>query len=194
MNDETMPVAEAAVADEQELVSYELAFHVLPTVAEGEVSAAFDAIKAHITKNGGELFDEEAPERFDLAYEIVKHMEGKNRRFTSAYFGWVRFKSEAANIEAVTEELEQDANILRHLLIKLTKVEEAHPFRFHEALAEQKMVTTVEESAVIPDVTTVAVEETTEVKEEEAPAETEEAAEVDDAALDEALEKEETDK
>ncbi len=195
MSDEKMPVAEAVATDEQELNSYELAFHVLPTVAEGEVSAAFDAIKAHITNTGAEIFDEEAPERFDLAYEIVKHIDGKNRKFTSAYFGWVRFKTEATNIEVMTEEVEADANVLRHLLVKLTKVEEANPFKFHEALADQKMVTTVEESSVVPDFTTVSEEETkkeevTEEKEEEK----EEPAEVDESKLDEALEKEETDK
>ena len=37
MSENNMPAAEAA--------SYELAFHVLPTVAEGEVSAVFDKIK-----------------------------------------------------------------------------------------------------------------------------------------------------
>lgn len=191
MSDETMPVAEAATTDERELVSYELAFHVLPTVAEGEVPAAFDAIKAHITKNNGEIFDEEAPERFDLAYDIVKHMEGKNRKYSSAYFGWIRFKSESSAIEEIIEEVEADSNVLRHILIKLTKVEEEHPFKFHEALAEEKKVTTVEESSVVPDVTTVSAEEGGEAKETELKTEDEESAEVDESELDAALKKEE---
>lgn len=189
MTEETMPAAEAA-----ERNSYELAFHVLPTVAEGEVSGVFESIKSLITTNGGELFDEEAPERFDLAYEVVKHIEGKNRKFTSAYFGWVRFRSEGAVLETITEELDADVNILRHLLIKLTKVEEANPFRFHEALAAEKTVTTVEESKVVPDVTTV---EKTEVSEEQSEAaeekaeetKAEEAGEADEAEIEEALEK-----
>lgn len=136
-----MPAAEAV-----ERNSYELAFHVLPTVAEGEVSGVFDSIKSLITTNGGELFDEEAPERLDLAYDIVKHIEGKNRKFSSAYFGWVRFKTEAEAIAVITEELDTDTHILRHLLIKLTKVEEANPFRFHEAMAAEKTVRTVDEA------------------------------------------------
>lgn len=178
MSETTMPAAEAADRN-----SYELAFHVLPTVAEGEVSGVFDAVKALITTNGGELFDEEAPERFDLAYEIVKHIEGKNRKFTSAYFGWARFNSEAEALAAITEEMDSNVNILRHLLIKLTKVEEANPFRFHEALAAEKKVTTVEESTVVPDVTTV------EKAKEDSEAESEEVAEVDEKEIDEALEK-----
>ena len=133
MSNENMPAAEAA-----ELNSYELAFHVLPTVAEGEVSGVLDSIKSLITKIGGEIFDEEAPERFDLAYEIVKHLEGKNRKFGSAYFGWVRFKTEATNIEELNEEMDANGNILRHMVIKLTKVEEENPFRFHESLPSVK--------------------------------------------------------
>lgn len=198
MSDETMPVAEAAVNETDERFAYELAFHVLPTVAEGEVVGVFDAVKAHIINSGAEIFDEEAPERFDLAYEIEKHIDGKNRKFTSAYFSWIRFKAESSVIEGVLEQVDADSNVLRHLLIKLSRVEEEHPFYFHEALASQKQVTTVEESAVVPDVTTAEVtaeaSSTEDTKEAEATAEpTETTPEVDESKLDEALEKEETD-
>ena len=156
-----MPAAEA-----KDSVRYELAFHVLPTVAEGEVSSVFESLKAHITKNGGEIFDEEAPARFDLAYEIIKYLEGRNRKFTSAYFGWVRFNAEAAHIEEMMSEIEGMKELLRHLLIKLTKVEEENPFRFHEALATSK-------------VETVEVEEEDEDSEEES---------IDDAPVEETTE------
>ena len=184
MSETQMPAAEAeVVTDAPERVSYELAFHVLPTVAEGEVPTVFAAIKDTITKAGSEIFDEETPERLDLAYEIVEHIEGKNRKFASAYFGWLRFKTEASHIAKITSEIEARSDILRHLLIKLTRAEEEHPFRFHEALKEAKMVTTVEESSVIPDVTTVSSEEAPATEHKE----TEESGEVDEEALDEAL-------
>ena len=172
-----MPAAEALAVAADERGSYELAFHVLPTVAEGEVPAVFEALKTRITKDGGELFDEEAPERFDLAYEIVKHLEGKNRRFKSAYFGWVRFKVASEAIPRIMEEMETDPQILRHLLIKLTKVEEGHPFRFHEAIVAEKMVSTVDDVAIASDDV---------VKSEDA-----EEGEVDEAEIDAALTKDE---
>ena len=128
-----MPAAEAT---DVELSSYELAFHVLPTVAEGEVVAVFKTFKDIITKHGGELTVEEAPARFDLAYEIVRYLEGRNRKFTSAYFGWVRFTIAPSEIDAISEEVTAVPELLRHLLTKLTKNEEAHPFYFHEALEE----------------------------------------------------------
>ncbi len=148
MSETKMPAAEAEHAAFDERNSYELAFHVLPTVAEGEVAGVFDAIKAHITKVG-EIFDEESPERIDLVYPIVKSMEGKNRKFTSAYFGWVRFKLESEKVAEVESEIASTTEILRHLLIKLTKLEEAHPFRFHENRKSIKMVTVVNEEADI---------------------------------------------
>ena len=100
-----MPAAEVSDAMlENEHNSYELAFHILPTVAEGEVLGVFSAIESLITKDGGTIFDKEAPQRFELAYEIVKQFEGKNRTYASAYFGWIRFKAPAENVAVLLEE------------------------------------------------------------------------------------------
>lgn len=136
-----MPATEANSTLEKDLQSYEFAFHVLPTVAEGEVSLVFDALKAQITKVGGEIFAEEAPERFDLAYEIIKYLEGKNRKFSSAYFGWVRFRLTGDALATLTEELDGTKELLRYLLIKLTKLEEQNAFRFHESISHRKVET-----------------------------------------------------
>lgn len=131
-----MPAVEAG--------SYELAFHILPTIAEGEVPTVFQGLKDLITKHGGEITNEEAPARFDLAYEIVKYLEGRNRKFSSAYFGWVRFTLSPAEVDEINQAVEGDKQILRHLLIKLTKLEEANPFMFHEALSEDDKVKTID--------------------------------------------------
>lgn len=161
-----MPASEASEAVlEVEHNSYELAFHILPTVAEGEVQGVFEAIKSLITKDGGTIFDEEAPERFELAYEIVKHLEGKNRKFATAYFGWVRFKTSADTIALLQEEVESRPDVLRHMLIKLTKTEEENPFRFHESIESFKMVTTIDEEELVAD-EELAEETTDEVAEE----------------------------
>lgn len=148
MSKTEMPATDVSQADEPEFVSYELAYHVLPTVAEGEVTAVRDRIAALITNAGGTISTEEAPERFDLAYAIDKYLEGKHRSFTSAYFGWMRFELERGVIEAVTESVDSDPAILRHLVIRLSKEEEAMPFYFHQTRAEDAKVTTVEEGEV----------------------------------------------
>lgn len=171
MTESTMPAAEAnAGFDERN--RYEFAFHVLPTVAEGEVAGVFENIKAHIAKLG-EITDEEKPERIELAYPVVKHLEGKNRSFNSAYFGWIRFALPGEELGALMEELSVQPEVLRHLLIKLTRQEETHPFRFHENRKSVKMVEVVDEAAPVAESHT----------------DTEEGAEVSEEKLDESLEK-----
>lgn len=158
MTENTMPATEINIeADEQELASYELAYHILPTVAEGEVPGVSDELKAIITKAGGAVTDEESADRFELAYEIDKYLEGKYRKFTSAYFGWIRFTLTPANLAAMTEAIDEHKQLLRFLLVRLTKVEEASPFRFHEAL-EKTMVRTVEVNDAAPEAGVVDVE------------------------------------
>jgi len=142
MSETTMPATEAVVGtDERELVAYELAYHVLPTVAEGEVDTVTNTVKGIITSHGGTIFDEEAAQRFELAYEIEKYLDGKYRRFSSAYFGWIRFQLDAAAVEELMAEVDANKHILRHLLVRLTKVEEANSFRFHESIKEGRIKT-----------------------------------------------------
>lgn len=143
MTDSQMPATEAVVETGAELQAYELAFHILPTVTEGEVKTVFDAIKAEITKFGGVLHEEEVPARFELAYEIVKPLEGRNRKFSSAYFGWVRFELDGGKVAELTTEVEHMKEILRYLLTRLTKVEEENPFYFHPAIADRVVETIV---------------------------------------------------
>jgi ribosomal protein S6 len=140
MSDTTMPAIEAEVpTDEQEIASYELAYHILPTVAEGEVMTVESELKYLITKAGGEIFDTEEAERFELAYEIDKYLEGRYRKFNSAYFGWTRFKLAPNALAALTEHVDEHKQLLRFLLVRLTKVEETSPFKFHEALVDTKI-------------------------------------------------------
>lgn len=165
MPENNMPAVEAVEGGERELNSYELAFHILPTIAEGEVKTLFDTIKDNITKLGGTITLEETPARFDLAYEIVQYLEGKNRKFKSAYFGWVRFDIEASKIAEVTEIVEHTKEILRHLLIRLTKVEQENPFYFHPAIADRVVETIIieaEEEVAPTEEVVESVEEKTE--------------------------------
>lgn len=175
MTDTTMPTTEAgAVATERDLATYELAYHVLPTVAEGEVDGVSAELKSFITQAGGTITDEEVAEHFELAYEIEKYLEGKYRRFGTAFFGWIRFSIDPTAVPAITDEVEAHKSILRSLVIRLTKAEEQNPFRFHAALAESKVRTintddVVEgEEEVVVDAEVEAVAETAEKSDEAA--------------------------
>ena len=156
MSESQMPAVEAVVETGSEAQAYELAFHVLPTIAEGEVKGVVDTLKAHIVELGGTVTLEEVPARFDLAYEIVKHLEGRNRKFASAYFGWVRFTLEGDKLAALSTEVDHMKEILRYMTVRLTKVEEENPFYFHPAIADRKVETVEVDAEVVEEV----VEET----------------------------------
>ena len=154
MSEKEMPTTEAVREfDDNDSKAYELAFHVLPTVVEGEVPTVFEAVKEAIVKAGGELKEEEQPQRLDLAYEIIKYIEGKHRHFHSAYFGWVRFSVTPDKIAEIEEALEENLFILRYLVVRLTKQEEANPFYFHQALEEAQKSENIDEEDLSPETT-----------------------------------------
>lgn len=138
MAEETMPAAEADVAASDEISHYEFAFHILPTVADGEVSGVFDELKALIAKHKGAVTNEEMPQRFELAYEIREMIEGKYQRFTETFFGWMRFTLSPSELELLIAEVRERTDILRHLIIKLDRREEEKPFRIFEKKEEPK--------------------------------------------------------
>ena len=181
-----MPAAEATSTSEVEFTSYEFAFHVLPTVAEGEVPSVVDSFKALITKAGGDIFDEEVAQRFDLAYDISKYLEGKNRKFSSAYFGWVRFRLPASALNELTEEFDGQKEILRYLLVKLTKLEEQNPFRFHESIADRK-VRTITDEEIVEEIVEEIAEDAEVVEADEATIEAEAEVAADDKSAEETV-------
>ena len=186
-----MPATEAGseLDAEDRRDDYELAFHILPTVAEREVQGVTDTLKELVTAAEAEITASEVPERVDLAYEINKVVAGKRRRFTSAYFGWLRFKLSPTALDALAETISRQPKLLRYLLIKLTKAEVSNPFYFHQSLKDEKMVTSAEESEVVPDITTAGSTDTLPSGKDEKKSEPEDTGEVSDEALDESLDK-----
>ncbi len=139
MDEKEMPAIEAS-SDAHERDQYEFAFHLLPTVADGEVAGVIGELKALITTHGGEVFDEEAPQRFTLAYEIRKSVEGRSSRFTSSWFGWLRFWLTREELVKMTDEISHRTDILRNLTIRLTREEVLHPFRVFDKKQESATV------------------------------------------------------
>ncbi len=109
---------------------YEIGFHVVPTVEESKLGDVVAAIKAEISKAGGELVGEEAPQKLTLSYVVERAVSGKREKYTESYFGWVRFVAEErAGIPALDAHLRGDKNILRYLLIQTLPEEAQTPRR-----------------------------------------------------------------
>ena len=141
MPDEMMPAIEVQEDESaDEAVAYECAFHILPTIADEEVSGVVQRLKDGITRLGGAVTDEEVSERYNLAYEIVSHREGSNRRFNAAHFGWVRFTLTPSALFTYRDELMHMPELLRFLATRLTPQEQAQPFSIFETHRAQARI------------------------------------------------------
>ncbi|OIO30418.1 hypothetical protein AUJ77_03145 [Candidatus Nomurabacteria bacterium CG1_02_43_90] len=97
---------------------YELGYHLIPTLAEEQIPAASGAVRGMIERISKDIIAEELPVFIDLAYQIVKTVEHKNKRFDEAYFGWIKFEAEPKGIAELEEGLKKDNNVLRYLVVK----------------------------------------------------------------------------
>lgn len=96
---------------------YELGFHFVPTLSEDEVVVQFSHLKSLIEKKGGTFISEETPHMIDLAYEITKTNKAQKKRFTSAYFGWVKFELNPEEVPALEKDVKAFEPILRYIFI-----------------------------------------------------------------------------
>lgn len=97
---------------------YELGYHLVPTLAEEQIPKASGAVRGMIERISKDIIAEELPVFIDLAYQIVKTVEHKNKRFDEAYFGWIKFEGSPAVISELEEGLKKDENVLRYLIVK----------------------------------------------------------------------------
>ena len=97
---------------------YELGYHLVPTLAVEQIPEASGAVRGMIERISKGIIAEELPVFIDLAYQIVKTIEHKNKRYDDAYFGWIKFEANPEGIKALEEELKKDENVLRYLVTK----------------------------------------------------------------------------
>jgi ribosomal protein S6 len=96
---------------------YELGFHFVPTLSEDEVVVQFSHLKSLIEKKGGTFISEEIPQMIKLAYEISKTVKAQKKRYTSAYFGWVKFDIDPSELASIEKDVKAFEPILRYILI-----------------------------------------------------------------------------
>ncbi len=100
---------------------YEIGFHFVPTIAEDDVPVQFSHLKSMIEKRGGEFISEDFPKMIPLAYEISKTVKAQKKRYTDAYFGWVKFTLAADQIVDLEKEVKAFEPVLRYLVISTVK-------------------------------------------------------------------------
>ncbi len=132
---------------------YELGYLILPSIAEENIPAVEDALKAAIAKEGGKVFDGEAPFKQELSYTMGKTVGASRYVVNEAYIGWVKFEAEPEAVPQIKDGVEKMPEILRFLIIKAPKETTftfAQARQKLEAEAEKKDNAGVEEPAEEP--------------------------------------------
>ena len=100
---------------------YELSYLLVPTIAEGEVSATYTSLKDLVVSMGGEFIADDMPKMIPLAYEMVKVISNINNKFSNAYFGWTKFFMDPEKVLELKKKLDLDPNVIRFLILKTVK-------------------------------------------------------------------------
>ncbi len=98
---------------------YELGYHMVSTLTQEELLKEVDSLRSAISELGGNFITEGEPILIELAYTMFINEGGKNIKYDKAYFGWIKFDIEPAQITHLQKEvIDENKNILRYLLIK----------------------------------------------------------------------------
>lgn len=114
-------IDEAVNTKEGNLTVYEVSYLLLPTMSEEQVPQKVASIKEALVSAGSEVISSEDPVLIDLAYSMVKVMQTSRAKADQGYFGWIKFEVSADKIDSIKKFFDNNADILRYLLIKTVK-------------------------------------------------------------------------
>ncbi len=100
---------------------YEVGYLLVPTIEEGAVMAEYTRIKDLVASFGGELIADDIPRLIPLAYTMLKVVQNVRSKFSTGYFGWVKFYMDPQQVIALKKKLDFDAYVIRFLVLKTVK-------------------------------------------------------------------------
>ena len=100
---------------------YELGFLLTSANKEEDVPALFGDLKELVSTLGGVAIMDEMPKLTQLAYPMVKVIANVRHKFTTGYFGWIKFTMEGAGVLELKKKLDLDTKMLRFLIIKTVR-------------------------------------------------------------------------
>lgn len=123
---------------------YEVGFHIIPIVEEGELDGEVQKIKDILGKHQSRLIgDEQFPKLTTLAYKIPKKVGNKKQSFDKAYFGWIKFECLPEETSEIKKELDTLENILRFIIV--------HTVRSGKMIAKKVVIEKPSEEKVSED-------------------------------------------
>jgi len=101
---------------------YELGYLLVPTLAPEDVPAVYGNLKELIILTSqGEIISDEIPKNITLTYPMQKVISNVRSKFTTAYFGWIKFTMSREQILELKKRLDLDPNLIRFLILKTVK-------------------------------------------------------------------------
>ncbi len=105
---------------ENDTKTYEIGYLLSPLVPEEKLGGEISVLRGLIESRKCLIMGEERAKIRKLAYTVQKRGSG---RFDTAYFGWIKFVADPSAITGIKEDFDKEANILRFLILDITKNE-----------------------------------------------------------------------
>lgn len=130
--------------NENEVVTrvYEAGYHIVPTVAEGDVEKVVAEIRSEIEKLGGTFIAEGAPSLIKLSFAMDKREGEKHVGYDRGYFGWLKFEAATTSAKTLTDFLNTHSSILRSIVFKTLREDTRAKFKAPQ-LREVKRTDTI---------------------------------------------------
>lgn len=106
---------------ESKMTVYEVGYLLIPTIAEENVGGEVTSLKDMLSTNGAQFISDEYPKMIELAYQMSRDIANKKNKFTTGYFGWVKFELPTENALTVKGNLDKNESIIRYLMIKTVR-------------------------------------------------------------------------
>jgi len=97
---------------------YELSFIFVPLLGDNAIPAKFGELKGILVDMGAHFIAEEMPRMIPLAYTMERTIANKKNKFSTGYFGWIKFETGMPLEKELNDKLKMNEDIVRFLIIK----------------------------------------------------------------------------
>ena len=146
---------------EEKMTVYEVGYLLVPTIAEENVGGEVTALKDTISESGVNFIADEYPKMMELAYEMSRAIANKKQKFTTGYFGWVKFETSSDTIEAIKTKLDKNESIIRFLILKTVRESTLAPKRAYGSKSDAPKRKTTHKTATEAEAPAEAINEET---------------------------------
>ncbi len=152
---------------ESKMTVYEVGYLLVPTIAEENVGGEVTSLKDMLSLNGAQFISDEYPKMMELAYEMSRNIANKKNKFTTGYFGWVKFELPTENALTVKANLDKNESVIRYLMIKTVRESTMSTKRTYtkdaskrrpSAAAEAKLAEPIDEETIDKDIDALVLE------------------------------------